>query len=456
MRLRPFVRFEPFLVGVALATRLSVVLWLSDTVPYSDFALYHVAGTQIALDPGFLFDRSVVRTFLPLNWWPPGYPLFLGLVYTLQGPDHRAAIFVQVLLGTLVCWIVYRIGARAAGERAGRVAGLLVALNPSYVFLTNQLASENLFVFWLALGLFLTGRKTREARSYVWPGVVLALGALTRAAGLVVPIVAASWMRARMPGRREWLLGVAWLLGGAAVTLAPWALRNAAVAGHPALVCFGGGLNFYFGHNETKIGYREPSKTPLASQRELAGMDREGYRLGFQHIAEHPLGTLVESARKIVDLYAFPDYALHANSGILVPDFHARPELREEAEALLAKQRVRDRWLHGLFMHLARAHSFLLLLGALAAAVLFRRRLPDELRLSVWLVLAWTAAHVVFWAQPRFRFPVEIPLALLAGYTAARLWGRSARKHRGVRAHDDPNGGEEGLSRPGTTVRVLG
>jgi len=58
------MRFAMVLVVVALAARLTVVLWLSDTVPYSDFVLYHAAGVEIAQDPGFLFDRAAAARML--------------------------------------------------------------------------------------------------------------------------------------------------------------------------------------------------------------------------------------------------------------------------------------------------------------------------------------------------------------------------------------------------------
>ncbi len=146
------------IVALALVLRLAAVGWLSDTVPYSDAAYYHLAAQKMAADWKFAFDRSQVESYGKLGWWPPLYPAFLSVIYRLVGVDHRAAVFVQALLGALVAGLVYRIGRRAGGTWTGAAAALLVAVNPTYVFLTNILASENLYVVWLVLGLWLAGR----------------------------------------------------------------------------------------------------------------------------------------------------------------------------------------------------------------------------------------------------------------------------------------------------------
>jgi 4-amino-4-deoxy-L-arabinose transferase-like glycosyltransferase len=405
---------------LALVLRLAAVLWLADTHPHSDHLYYHLAGQALAQDWGFFFDRAQVEAAAKLGWWPPLYPVFLGALYSLFGPQHRVVVFVQVVLGVLVCWLVYRIGRRAAGARTGILAALLVALNPTYVFLTNLLASENLYALWLALGLWLVGRTWRTRRGFVLPGVVFALGALTRAVGVGVPAVAALWLRRRSAGRRAWLVTSAWLLGASALVIAPWTLRNQLVVGSPALVCFGGGLNFYFGHNPVGIGYRDLQQTPMAGLRDQVAVDAMGYRLGWQYLGQDPFGFWRRGGRKIGALFGSPGYAPHGNSAILLPDgWRTDPEKARQAAELRARQRAKNRWLDGLFTHLGTVHSWLLLVAAAAAAIVHRTRLPDDLRLAVWLSLYWVASHVVFWGQPRFRYPMEIPLALLAAFAVA-------------------------------------
>lgn len=438
-------------LGTALLLRLAVVVWLRDTIPYSDYFYYHEAGRMQAADPGFFFQHDTVVRYAKLSWWPPGYPMFLGAVYALAGPNFRLAVFLQVLLGILTCALVYAIGWRAGGRRVALGAAWLVALDPTYLFTTNLTASENLFAPLFALGLWSVGHAgalwpradgssirspmpaaagtgTAPARGAILRravpvGIVLALATLVRAIGLCLPWVAAAWLYRRAP-RLGWArtaaLGV---LGGFFLTLAPWTVRNAAVAGSPALVCFGGGLNFYFGHNPGPLGYRELASTPLAGLKDAARIDRRGYEEGLAFIARDPLGVVTRAVRKTGALFAPPTYALHANSAILLPDPSTNPELAGEAAAKRARQQRKDAVLHGPLAVLAAVHTYLLLAGA-ALALLWRvpRRLP-EMQFLAAVVVVWIAVHALFWAQPRFRYPIEIPLALL---TAAAWQSRRA------------------------------
>ncbi len=414
------------ILALAFALRLATVLWLADTVPYSDYAYYQLAGEKIASEWGFFFDASQVEYYAKFGWWPPVYPFFIGALYSLFGVEHRVVAFLQILIGTALCWLVYCLGRRLGGPRPAACAALLVALDPTYIFATNLLASENIYVLWLALGLLLLGRSPQSARSLAGAGVLFGLGALTRATGLVVPGIAAIWLRGQAASRRAWLVACAWMLGGCALCIAPWTVRNAVVVGTPALVCYGGGLNFYFGHNPDGIGYWDLALTPMAGLTTQAEIDHTGYRLGWQHIAAEPFGVATRGVRKIVALFGVPRYAPHDNTAILLPDgWQTDPVQGQIAAALRARQRAKNRWLDGLFTWLAAAHTWIVLAGALAATVGWRR-LPPQVKLYAFLSLGWIAAHVLFWAQPRFRYPMEIFLILLAAVVLARPW-RSMR-----------------------------
>ena len=421
------------ILGIAFVLRLAVVLWLSDTVPHSDAGYYDLAARRIAADWGFLFDRAQVEAHGKLGWWPPLYPFFLASLYDVIAPNHRVAVFAQVGLGTLVCWLVYALGRRAGGERVGSLAALLIAVDPTYVFLTNILASENLYVVWLALALLLYEKAVAAQgawRRWAMAGIAFGLGALTRAIGLVAVVVGAVALRRRVRTRRAWITQGVYLLAGAALVIAPWTLRNAVVVGSPALICFGGGLNFYFGHNPEHLGFRDLSSTPMAGLATQAEVDRTGYRLGMAYLAREPFGFVTRGARKVGALFGTATYAPHGNSAIALPaDWQTNPESRRKADELRARQRAKNRWLDGIFTLLANLHCVLLVAGA-AFACMQWKRLPESLHLAAWIVLAWVAAHVVFWAQPRFRYPMDVPLALLAAWSLTRLLTRSSSSAR--------------------------
>ena len=432
------------IVGLAFSLRLAAVLWLRDTTPYSDYFYYHEAGRLTAQDWGFWFDAASVRRLAKLSWWPPGYPMFLGAVYEIFGPNPRAAALVQVGLGTLTCFLVYAIGRRAADARLGLLAAFLIAVDPTYIVTTNLTASENLFVVWFGLGLLLALRPWRGARGPLLAGAALAAATLVRAVGLVLPGVIGLWKqpesevragrrtraeRRARAGRRStpaestsrrlspaWWRQGALFLGGFLLCLAPWSMRNAVVVGSPALVAHGGGLNFYYGQNDSTPGYREVSRTPMAGLGTAGEIDRRGWELGLQHLVHHPLGFFARGAQKVAALFGSAGYAMQANNAVRLPEgWEEDPERAQQAEAIRSRQRVRAHVLRGVLTQAADAHSWLLLVGGVAAC-LFWQRLPAGLRLMAWIALAWVGAHVLFWAQPRFRYPLEIPLALLASF----------------------------------------
>jgi hypothetical protein len=185
-------------------------------------------------------------------------------------------------------------------------------------------------------------------------------------------------------------------------------MRNALVAGSPTLLCFGGGLNFYFGHNDVEIGYRELGSTPLAGLGSAAAIDARGYQLGLETLARNPLGFVSRGVRKVGALFAPPADALHANTAI---------------EAGATRDESRERWLHGPLTWFAAIHVYLLLAAAIYGVASQRHRLPPAIRLATWIVVAWIAMHVVFWAQPRFRYALDFPLALIA----AAAWPRRVK-----------------------------
>ncbi|HZL84553.1 MAG TPA: glycosyltransferase family 39 protein [Candidatus Krumholzibacteria bacterium] len=418
------------IMGLAFVVRLAAVLWLSDTVPFSDYLYYHMAGEKIASNWGFLFDSSQVEVYGKFGWWPPLYPVFIGALYSLFSVEHRIVVFVQILLGTLACGLVYRLGKRLGGENAGRIAGGLVAIHPTYVFATNLLASENLFVVWLLLGL-LCVTLPPSRRTFAGAGILFGLAALTRASGLVLPAVAGFWLLARAKWRRPGWIACAWMLGACSATIAPWTLRNTLVVGSPAIVCYGGGLNFYFGHNAEGIGYRDLSLTPMADLTTQAAIDRTGYRLAWAYIGTDPAGFVSRGVRKVVALFGSPRWAPHDNSAISLPEgWTTNPDVALVAEAMRAKQRAKNRWLDGFFTWIAAAIGKLVLCGGIVAAVRWKK-LGTDAQLLVYLCLGWIGAHVFFWAQPRFRYPIEIFLILLTALAMAQLWTERTRSAMG-------------------------
>jgi hypothetical protein len=245
-------------------------------------------------------------------------------------------------------------------------------------------------------------------------------------------VIVALWTHHRAPTRKAWLWSMAWLLGVCGVTILPWTIRNAVVVGAPAIVCFGGGVNFYFAHNDVSIGFRDIDKTPLAGIPDQVTLDKEGYRLGWQYIGQKPASVVSRTFNKTASLLGSAGWAPHANSAIMLPDgWQTDPVLQRKAQEMRASQRNKNRYLDGLFTHLGTLHFWVIFLGAVTASTLLWRKLPASLRLLVYLSLYWLLSHtILFWSKPRFRYPMEIFLMLLTAFAIDYWWQRRQQGRR--------------------------
>ncbi|MCS7209339.1 MAG: glycosyltransferase family 39 protein [Fimbriimonadales bacterium] len=222
--------------AVALGARLAIALSLRPWTPsyeqlyvYGDPRVFHEIATDIAVR-GELSEASRWRIAV----FAPGYPLFLSFVYRVLGVNIPAAVFLNCLLSALSCLLMMILVKVAIGERAGIVAGGLLALHPHSIRFAPLLYSETLFIFLavcmlLALALGLRHQETRGA--WLWWVLVASLfaaAAVPTRIGMLyfAPIVGLLWY---LLTSSSWRLGLArWgvFIALFAVWLSPWAIYN--------------------------------------------------------------------------------------------------------------------------------------------------------------------------------------------------------------------------------------
>ncbi len=95
----------------------------------------------------------------------PLFPLFLGIVYRIIGYNPHLYLFVQAILGSITCWLIYRIGLIINKPDVGFLAGILLAINPRTVLHVGQIQVEVYFI-WINVLLFWT--MLRYIRSQSW------------------------------------------------------------------------------------------------------------------------------------------------------------------------------------------------------------------------------------------------------------------------------------------------
>src|SRR3954469_22766451 len=115
--------------------------WRSGTA-WTDQSGYQRLGASLATTGQFtryadadVFVPEVIRT--------PGYPAFVALIYRLFGVGNDMAVAIaQAFVYAAICWMVFHIARRAAGDRAAIVAGMMTALYSPLPYFGSLIVTE--------------------------------------------------------------------------------------------------------------------------------------------------------------------------------------------------------------------------------------------------------------------------------------------------------------------------
>ena len=277
----------------ALMLRLFNLLEIRSSDPFFqqpsvDPLFYHTWATQISAG-----DWLGEGVFLQ----GPLYPYLLSLLYTLTGPGLYLPRFLNCVIGSLTCVLIWRIAREFFGRRTGLVASAIAAIYAMFIFyegsllIVNILLPLNLWVVWC-------GMRAMEAPSngrWLGLGMLIGLTALARPNMLLYGPAALVLLFALLPNaqglsRRFVLAGC--LLAGIGTTVFPATLRNYVVTGDRVLVSASAGMNFFNGNNPDANGTHN---VPRIFDRSTADHPRE-QNLIYKAYAEHELGrTLLPS-----------------------------------------------------------------------------------------------------------------------------------------------------------------
>ncbi|MFN7942265.1 MAG: tetratricopeptide repeat protein [Thermoanaerobaculia bacterium] len=369
----------------------------------------------------------------------PLYPYFLGLLYSLFGPDPWVARIAQTLLGAAGCLLAARAGERLFGRRAGWIAGGVLAVYAPAIFFDGEIqkASLSLFLATLLLRLIVElqvaprAERGGEARSGPSPVLALAAGAVTglfalnrENALLLLPVLALWLAFAGRAAARRRLAAAALLLAGAFAVLLPVALRNRALGGELLPTTSQLGPNFYIGNHAGADGRYHPLRPGRGSARferadaTAIAVAAAGRALSPAEVSRFWLDRALGFVR------AEPGRWLRLLGRKLWLTWNAR-EIVDTTSLEAAADSSR------LLAALSPWANFGLLCPLAAAGFWIERRRWRALAI-LWIVLAaWTAAVAAFFVFARYRLPLVPILALFAGAGAAG--GRAALRGRNWR-----------------------
>ncbi|GAB4192603.1 MAG: tetratricopeptide repeat protein [Roseiflexaceae bacterium] len=415
-------RSLPLLLILLLALALRLALWsqplhqpANDEIEYVTVARDLLAGRGWQLYERFEWLRG------------PGYPLFLAGSLWLAGGDlHRAAL-PGLLLSVANVYLCYRLGRRLADRRAALLAALLAAVLWTNATFASLYMAETLWVFLFSGGLLALLGVADAPPHRLWArvalaGLLLGLATLTRSITMLFLPLAALWLLAQplatggQPGvsrlaalLRRWPLAAIFLLC-AALTIAPWTLRNYLAYGRLIPVETGLAYNVWV-FNEPREDIDTISNALIAIPNPA---ERSDYAIqqGLARLREDPAILL----RKLWPNWVYLWRVKPIQDRFLQEFYYADVQLPLFAAALLFDD------------------ALYLLIALAAVAGLLRWPDPSDpaRRTARWLCLAWLAYTIatvlLTHGESRYRhflFPVLIPYAALA--LGTRGWGLGAR-----------------------------
>jgi 4-amino-4-deoxy-L-arabinose transferase-like glycosyltransferase len=416
-------------VGLALAIGLALrIAWTAVLHPdpldgrFDDTAWYRVAAHYFARGEGYLNPY----TGTPTAAWPPGYPAVLGASFKLFGESVSSTIALNVIFQLAAIPVAYANAALLFDRRTAVIGALAMAVWPGQIYFSSLTLSEPLFT-WLflvsTLLALLLPRASHPRRAYALAalfGIALAATMLTRGQALVLlPVATIIWLLAGI-GWRQALAYTGLATCAAAICVAPWVLRNARELDSPVLISTNVGANLWIGNHagatgRMQIDEAEPPQPVTSSscdgltgtefqscrrggrtQGEYeAAADRLALREGLKYMATHPSRELHLAGVKIRALYEADSTALDWNYAYSREDTIVSARADDALRAL------------------ANGFWFAMLVLAGVGLIASRSLLAGAAAMLPTIIVAWTLAHIIFFGDPRFHYPVVFVFAIL-------------------------------------------
>jgi 4-amino-4-deoxy-L-arabinose transferase-like glycosyltransferase len=164
----------------------------------------------------------------PSAYTQPLYAWFLIPIDWLFGANWASIGIPQVAVAVVTAWLVYEIGLRVLGPKAGLVAAAIATLNPYLVWhdvhVNREIIDQVVAAALVLLTLLVAERPTKWRAALL--GAVAGISMLGNTRLVFLPILCALYIMWRLPRARATALAAALVLAGAAVVVAPWLVRN--------------------------------------------------------------------------------------------------------------------------------------------------------------------------------------------------------------------------------------
>ncbi|HTL70481.1 MAG TPA: glycosyltransferase family 39 protein [Candidatus Eisenbacteria bacterium] len=419
----------PILIfSIAFLIRLFHLADISDHPSFaptmSDLEYYDQTARQIIAHDGPTTKEPFFRA--------PLYSYFLALLYSIFGHNLFAAMFVQILIGSGSCVLIYRLGRRLFDERIGKIAGFLAAFYGVFVYYDAdfELPAVEIFLTLVLMNGLLSAIEKPSFRKSFWLGILTGLTAIHRpnilAYGLCVPLIFLFYYLKSQGWRTTFRHGAIFVLA-MFVFPALTTLRNYVVSHDPVFICYQDGLNFYLSNNPDANGavpympgmggafsfrlVHEMAERESGRKLTWSQESRFWTRKGMAFIRERPRHFVKMLAKKFVMFWN--GYEIHNNRDVY--------QFKKNSKIL--DLLVPDRFL---WMYLPFGLAGPLALMGLAFSAKSARR---YFFIYVF-ILVYMASCVAFFVPGRFRAPVIPYLLLFVAYALSWFYDKITSRHQ--------------------------
>jgi hypothetical protein len=379
------------LIALVMGDQITVLPGIHDQVSYDALARSLLDGR------GYSFTEKWYP-FTPANTptahWSFLYPLYLAGVYAVTGYHPLAArLFQGVVGGALLCFLVFKIGSRAATEETGLVGAALAAIYGYFIYYNAALMTETFFVVLILLTLHLGLELKENPTPLRWVGLGLSLGLaglLRQTVLLFIPFLL-FWLflELRNRGIHRWHFFIPVVI--TFLLIAPWTLRNYLIYREFLLLNSNAGYAL-FASNNPNLGtdWRNdlvvvPLPEELKGQNE-AQLDRALTRRAIEFIRADPERYLWLTLDKTLEFFWF--WPSSDSSRI------------SNLNRVLSFGLYLPFMLFGLYLSLSRWRSFVVL-------YLF--------------IFIHTTIHLLSWPAARYRLTVDAVSMVFAGLAVLEL-----------------------------------
>ncbi len=396
----------PWFAALILAAVVLRILWVvhvnvdPNDGRFDDSVAYHNVAHLLARGEGYVSPYGLGVTAR----WAPAYTATLAAFYKLFGFHVTVAKVLNIAFAAATIALAYLFARRAFDRRVALLGALILALFPGQIYFSTLVLTETMFAMVFLLVLFLAFVWTVERREALW-WQVFVLGLLTGMAGMVrsegvflAVVLLALWAITVRPWRTVARYG-ALLALGVVLALTPWTVRNPVElhAFIPLRSGTGDVIATSLDPDRHGIGIGEGDPLPLPT--------------GLRYQITHPWEVPTTVGRRLQNLYRTDADGIRMiqkgpGGGATVPGY--------EQPLTPAEERG--------WRRLADAFYFVAGAAALVGFGLVIVRRNRGGLVVVVAALGWTLLFSYFETFPRYHFPLDPLIAVLAAVFAVFVW----------------------------------